>query len=167
MTAILDIVRLESGQVRPRREAVDLAVALDDMVARTTQAQPAQRILTDVPADLPHPRLDPALLDRVLENLLDNAVKFGGGADIRLMARRQAGEVVLMLEDDGPGIPASDLPRIFDAFFRAARSDSVTAGSGLGLAICRGLVGAMGGRISAESPIAAGRGTRMILRFPL
>lgn len=92
-------------------------------------------------------------------------MKYSEG-EVRLVARRVGAEVALCVEDDGPGIAADDLPRVFDAFFRAARSDSVAAGSGLGLSICRGLVGAMGGRIAAESPVAAGCGTRVTLRFP-
>ena len=71
--------------------------------------------------------------------------------------------VAIAVEDDGPGIPRADLPRIFEPFFRA---DRVNAGTGLGLAICRGLAQAMGGRIAAESPITPnGRGTRITLRF--
>ena len=168
MSAILDIVRLETGQLVPRREPVDVAQALEEVALHAQQAHPGRRILRDLPAGLPRPRLDPALLDRVLENVLDNALKYSAPEGfVHVTARREGGEIVMAVEDDGPGIPPEDLPRIFDAFFRAARSDSVAAGSGLGLSICRGLVGAMGGRITAESPIAAGRGARIALRFPL
>ncbi|MBS7790100.1 sensor histidine kinase KdpD [Roseococcus sp. SDR] len=167
MSAILDIVRLETGQVTPRREPVDLAEAMQAAAERAALTYPEREIQRDLRAGLPHPRLDPALLDRVLENVLDNALKYSaptGG--VRLSAVREGAEVMLRVEDDGPGIPPEDLPRIFDPFFRAARADSIAAGSGLGLSICRGLVAAMGGRITAESPIAAGRGTRITLRFP-
>ncbi len=167
MSAILDIVWLETGQVVPRREPVDVAQALEAAAAHAVQAHPGRCIQRDLPADLPRPRLDPALLDRVLENVLDNALKYSAPSGIvRVAARREGTEMVLLVEDEGPGIPPDDLPRVFDAFFRAARADSISAGSGLGLSICRGLVGAMGGRIAAESPIAAGRGTRISLRFP-
>ena len=165
MSAILDIVRLESGQLQPRREPMDLAAHLTAAAARFAQAHPDRRIETDLDAGLTRPRLDPDLLDRIVENLLDNAMKYATGP-VRLAARRQGREIVLTVEDSGPGIAAADLPRIFDPFFRAVRRDSVAAGSGLGLSICRGMVQAMGGRISAESPVADGRGTRMTLRFP-
>jgi two-component system sensor histidine kinase KdpD len=172
MSAILDIVRLETGQVVPRREPVDVAEALEEAALRAQQAHAGRTILRDLPERLPRPRLDPALLARVLENVVDNAMKYSApdGA-VRLRAAREGTEIVLAVEDDGPGILPEDLPRIFDPFFRAARTDSIAAGSGLGLSICRGLVGAMGGRIAAESPIAAGpmatgRGTRVTLRFP-
>lgn len=167
MSAILDTVRLETGQVTPRREPVDVAEAMEAAADRAARTHPGRDIRRDLPAGLPRPRLDPALLDRVLENVLDNALKYSAPAgEVRVAAMREGGEMVLRVEDDGPGIPHEDLPRIFDPFFRAARADSIAAGSGLGLSICRGLVGAMGGRIAAESPIASGRGTRITLRFP-
>lgn len=166
ISAILDIVRLESGQVVPRREPVDVAQALAAAADRAEQAA-GRPVLRDLPADLPTIRLDPSLLDRVLENVLENAMKYSApDGTVRVAARREGAEMLLAIEDDGPGIPPQDLPRIFDAFFRAARTDSIVAGSGLGLSICRGLVRAMGGRIAAESPVAGGRGTRIALRFP-
>nr|WP_314073966.1 sensor histidine kinase KdpD [uncultured Roseococcus sp.] len=165
MSAILDIVRLETGQLTPRREPLALREALENAAARAEKIHPGRAIVLEVAEGLPRPRLDPSLLDRVLENLVDNALKYAEGR-VRLGARREGAQVALTVEDDGPGIPPADLPRVFDAFFRVHRPDSVAAGSGLGLSICKGLVGAMGGRIAAESPIAEGRGTRITLRFP-
>ncbi|MDB5379979.1 MAG: sensor histidine kinase, partial [Rubritepida sp.] len=168
MSAILDIVRLETGQTTPRREELDLAHALGNAAERAEKTYPGRHIRADVRPGLPSPRLDPSLVDRVLENLVDNALKYSAPDGIvRLSARQDGAQIVVMIEDDGPGIPPADLPRIFDPFFRAARTDSITAGSGLGLSICKGLVNAMGGRVVAESPIAAGRGTRITLRFPI
>jgi two-component system sensor histidine kinase KdpD len=164
---ILDMVRIENRQVEPRRETVDLAEALETAAARAARAH-GREITLDAGPRPTAPRLDPALLDQVLANLLDNALKFSA-PDGRVAARagREGPEVVIVVEDDGPGIPRDDLQRVFDPFFRATRTDRVAAGSGLGLAICRGLVQAMGGRIAAESPLTPdGRGTRMVMRFP-
>jgi two-component system sensor histidine kinase KdpD len=164
---ILDIVRIENRQVEPRREPVDINEAVETAAARASR-MPAPRIVLDLGAAVTAPRLDPALLDQILSNLLDNARKFSGpeGA-VTMRTQREGPEIAIIVEDDGPGIPREDLHRVFDPFFRATRTDRIAAGSGLGLAICRGLAGAMGGRILAESPItAAGRGTRLILRFP-
>lgn len=145
-----------------------MAEALREAADRAERARPGVPIARDLPDTLPVPRLDPVLLDRVLENLLDNARKFSGpGGAVRVAAQREKGEVALTVEDDGPGIPAADLPHVFAPFFRASRADRAAAGSGLGLAICRGLVGAMGGRIAADSPAREGRGTRATVRFPL
>lgn len=167
ISAILDIVRLETGQMTPRREALDLWPALGNAAERAEKTYPGRNVAVDVQDGMPSPRLDPSLLDRVLENLVDNALKYSApNGAVRLTARQDGAQSVITVEDDGPGIPHEDLPRVFDAFFRAARTDSVAAGSGLGLSICKGLVSAMGGRITAESPIAAGRGTRILLRFP-
>ncbi|TDH59742.1 sensor histidine kinase KdpD [Dankookia rubra] len=164
---ILGIVRIESRQIEPRRETVDLAEAAETAVARSVRAQ-GREIALAPGARLAAPRLDPALLDQVLANLLDNALKFSGpGGHVAVRLRREGAEVAIAVEDDGPGIPRADLHRVFDPFFRATRTDRVAAGSGLGLAICRGLVHAMGGRIAAESPtLPNGRGTRMLVRVP-
>jgi two-component system sensor histidine kinase KdpD len=166
LSNILDMVRVEAGEIVPKREPVDVAEALEAAAARVERAT-GRRFARHLPATLPRPRLDPVLLDQVLGNLLDNAAKFSGATgQVAVAAARDGAEVLLTVTDDGPGIPAADLPRIFDPFFRASRTDHITAGSGLGLAICRGLAGAMGGRIVAESPVADGHGTRVSLRFP-
>ncbi|MBL6077179.1 sensor histidine kinase KdpD [Belnapia sp. T18] len=164
---ILDIVRLENGQVEPRREPVALAEALEAAAGRQERAT-GRTIERRFEARLPAPRLDAALLDQVLGNLLDNALKFSGPEGrVAVVARREGHEVALAVEDDGPGIAAEALGRVFDPFYRASRTDRIAAGTGLGLAIARGLTEAMGGRIGAESPVAAGgRGTRVTLRFP-
>jgi len=163
---ILDLVRLENNQVTARREPTDVAEAVETAVQRAERAW-ARRVACEVAHPLAPVRLDPALLDQVLVNLLDNALKYAGAdGAVRVTVRRDGPDVAIAVEDDGPGIGSTDLPRIFDPFFRASRSDRVAAGSGLGLAICRGLMHAMGGRIAAESPVAHGRGTRMTLRFP-
>ncbi|MCU0890075.1 MAG: sensor histidine kinase KdpD [Rubritepida sp.] len=164
---ILDMVRIENRQIVARREEVDLAEALETAAARSARGHDRE-IALDLGSRPIAPRLDPALLDQVLANLLDNALKFSA-PDGRVSARvgREGPELVIVIEDDGPGIPRDDLHRVFDPFFRATRTDRVAAGSGLGLAICRGLVQAMGGRIAAESPVTPdGRGTRMVMRFP-
>lgn len=164
---ILEMVRIENRQIAPQREPVDLAEALETAASRAARAH--RREIAVVPGPRPiAPRLDPALLDQVLANLFDNALKFSApDGRVRARAGREGPDVVIAIEDDGPGIPREDFHRVFDPFFRATRTDRVAAGSGLGLAICRGLVQAMGGRIAAESPAEpSGRGTRMVVRFP-
>ncbi len=164
---ILDMVRIEGGELSPKREAVDVAEAIATAAARAGRAAGREVALT-VEDHLPQPRLDAALLDQVLGNLLDNALKFSApDGRVAVAARRAGPDVVITVEDDGVGIPSDDLHRVFDPFFRVTREDRVIAGTGLGLAICRGLVRAMGGRIVASSPLSAGgRGTRMTLHFP-
>jgi two-component system sensor histidine kinase KdpD len=167
LSNILDMVRIENRQITPRRELVDLDDALRAAARRAARGG-ARRIEVAATPGLLAPRLDPALLDQVLGNLLDNALKFSGPEGVvRLRATREGADCVIAVEDDGPGIPPEDLHRVFDPFHRATRTDRIAAGTGLGLSICRGLVQAMGGRIAAESPIAPdARGTRITLRFP-
>ena len=77
--------------------------------------------------------------------------------------------VSMRVTDDGPGIPAEIMPRVFEKFVQGRRKDaaaSKSGGTGLGLAIAKGIVEAHGGSIAAESPVADGRGARMILTFP-
>lgn len=164
---ILDMVRIENRQIAPRQEPVDLSEAAESAALRAARAT-GRAIRRELASGLVAPRLDPVLLDQVLANLLDNALKFTGPAGrVTLRTLRDGADAALVIEDDGPGIPRADLHRVFDPFFRATRTDRVAAGSGLGLAIARGLVQAMGGRLAAESPIVPdGRGTRMTIRFP-
>ncbi|MCB5944951.1 ATP-binding protein [Acidocella sp. KAb 2-4] len=98
-------------------------------------------------------RADPMLLEQVLVNLLENAVKYAPpGSRISISAQRQGNNVRLCVADEGVGIPPAELEAVFDSFFRASRGDRVAPGTGLGLAIAKAFTEAMGGRISARSP---------------
>jgi two-component system sensor histidine kinase KdpD len=163
---ILDIVRLEIGQVTLRRAPLDLPSAIEAATERAENAS-GRRVEQRIEHRLPMPSLDPLLFDQVLSNLLDNALRFSGPqGHVAAAVSREGANVTVQVEDDGPGIPREDIIRIFDPFFRASRTDRIAAGTGLGLAIARGLTRAMGGQILAESPILDGRGTRMSPRFP-
>lgn len=163
---VIDIVRLENKQVQPKREPVDIGDAIR-IAAERAERRTGRSITVDAEMRLPTPRIDAVLLEQILANLLDNAAKFSGpGTPILIQARRLGPEVIIGVEDHGIGVPADQLCQIFDPFFRVRRADAAPAGSGLGLAICRGLTHAMGGRISAESPVMDGRGTRMTIHLP-
>jgi two-component system sensor histidine kinase KdpD len=149
LTNITDLTRLETGEIKPRLGAVDLAEVAEAAVARLPHGA---YVAADVPAGL-QAQADPALLEQALFNVLDNARKYAPhGSLIRLRATQVAGTVVIAVADEGVGIPAADLPLIFDSFFRARRTDRTAPGVGLGLAITRGLVEAMGGTVLARSP---------------
>jgi two-component system, OmpR family, sensor histidine kinase KdpD len=133
---------------------------------RTTKYFPDRKIETSIAPDLPLIKGDSVLLGQVLFNLLDNAIKYGGGEPVSLYARQDAGDVVISVTDLGKGIPAKELDTVFEKFFRRGRPDGRTPGTGLGLAIAKGFVEAMGGRIKAESPAQKRRGTRLTVRLP-
>lgn len=147
---ITDLTRLESGQISPRLAAVPLGEIVEAAAARLAGA-PFLAVQMSKPE--PVALADPALLEQVLVNVLENAAKYAPeGSLIQVRGSLEGREAILSVADEGVGIPASDLPHVFDSFFRASRGDRVAPGTGLGLAIARGMVEAMGGRIEAHSP---------------
>ncbi|HLH51265.1 MAG TPA: sensor histidine kinase KdpD [Roseiarcus sp.] len=163
---LLDMSRIESGAINPKRDYVDIADIVRAAVERSRKAFPDRPTTVNLARDLPFIRGDSHLLGQVLFNLLDNAHKYGGESGAIVHARRENDDIVVSVTDEGPGIKPADLERVFDKFYRGGRADGRKAGTGLGLSICRGLVEAMGGAIHAESPAARRRGTRIVMRFP-
>jgi two-component system sensor histidine kinase KdpD len=146
---ITDLTRLESGQVMPRLETVLVATVIEAAVARLPDSL---SVLVNAPPDLAA-RADPALLEQAVFNVLENARKYSPqGALIAVRAQSDRARITISIADEGVGIPADDLPHIFDSFFRARRTDRTAPGLGLGLAIARGLVTSMGGTVTASSP---------------
>ena len=150
LSNIMEMARVETGEIVARQERLRLADIVEAAIMRVPGAMYAGVNIAD---DATHVRADPALLEQVLVNILDNAVKYSAeGSRITITARRNAGRVAIAIGDEGVGIPAADLPHVFDSFFRATRGDRVAPGTGLGLAIAKAFVEAMGGSIRAQSP---------------
>jgi two-component system sensor histidine kinase KdpD len=150
LSNIMEMTRLETGEIVPRIGKVALHEVIEAAMARLPDASP---IDYDIPVDLPMVAADPMLLEQVLVNILDNSLKYAShDSPIGMAAAVLAGRVVLRITDTGIGIPPEHLPHVFDSFYRASRGDRVAPGTGLGLAIARGLMDAMGGSIDAESP---------------
>lgn len=166
---ITEMTRLESGEVAPRLATVPLADVLDAAIARLP---PGPHVAVQLPSPSPAVLADPALLEQALFNVLENAAKYApNGSLVSVRAAAEGGQVALTVADAGIGIPPEDLPRVFDSFFRAGRGDRGPPGTGLGLAIARGLVEAMGGSVTAQSPRAdlpadGLPGTVVALRLP-
>jgi K+-sensing histidine kinase KdpD len=165
---VLDLSRIRAGQVPARLELVELADIVNAALRRKQRALAAHAVEVALPADLPMLRLDLFLTEHALANVLDNAAKHApAGSRLRVTASVQNGEVALDVSDEGSGIRAEDLPRIFEPFYRgAAAGDAPAAGSGLGLAICRAFVEANGGSVEARSA-GPGGGTTVRLRLPV
>ncbi|MER3458150.1 MAG: two-component sensor histidine kinase, partial [Chloroflexota bacterium] len=126
-------------------------------------------LTAEVASDLPTLKLDAQRMDQVLGILLDNALRYtpaGGRVCVRVERRGQDGRLYLGVSDTGPGIPAEDLPHVFDRFWRGEKSRSrAGGGSGLGLAIAKQLVEAHGGRLWAES--TPGQGSTFFMELPV
>ena len=164
------IVRLEAltqGLVHLSR--LDAALSSDELIIddlhptleraaaafRPLMAEKGLVLSRAIPAD-PVPALhDPAYLRRAVDNLLSNALKFTpAGGQVLIGLERQGDEIEIWVQDDGPGIPAGEIPQIFDRFFRGSIAAG-TEGSGLGLAIVKAVALAHGGRVAAEGSAGA------------
>jgi PAS domain S-box-containing protein len=162
---LLDLSRLEEGLIPLNRAPV----RLDELAAHAMQrlshpGQPRAEVKVEIPADLPALDVDGARIEVVLQNLLANAVAYGGG-EVHLAAIRRGEEVVVSVADNGPGIAADELPHVFERFYRARLGQQQrSGGTGLGLAICKAFVEAHGGAIWAES---GGEGTTISFSLPL
>jgi len=163
---LLDMTRLDAGALEPKREPCDLQDLVAVALRRTAKALAQHRVKISVPASLPLLRLDEALMEQVLVNLLDNAAKYTPlGSTVEVSASRHRFSVVIIVRDEGPGIAEQDRQRVFDKFFRVREdADRSRAGTGLGLAICRGFVEAMGGRIYVRD--RSGGGAEFVIEFP-
>jgi len=147
---LLDMTRLESGALELRRDLADIAEIVGAALERAGSVLAHHRVELVIDADLPMLNLDQILFEQVLFNLLDNAAKYAPpGSRIDVHARREGDVVAIEVSDEGPGIPPTDLERVFDKFYRVQAQDRRRAGTGLGLAICRGFVEAQGGCIDA------------------
>ena len=160
------MTRIEAGTLKPKREPVDVGEVVTSALDRVRKLYPGREFELSLAEDLPEARGDAILLGQVLFNLLDNACKYGGPGPVAVFARAEGREVAIAVTDQGKGIPAADLERIFEKFYRRTKGDGRAAGTGLGLSIARGFVEAMGGTLKAESPAIRKRGTRFTLRLP-
>lgn len=170
---ILRFAGLQSGQVRLNPEPVEVAELLH-RAAETCDPEiraAGCTLETRIDDGLPRVTADPALLAHALRNLLDNAATHGArgqwiGLTARLIPANGAGVVEVVVEDRGPGLPASELNRVFEPFYRGRRAiEDQTRGFGLGLALARRIVEAHSGSLTVES--ALGQGTRFTLRLPV
>jgi two-component system sensor histidine kinase KdpD len=146
---LLDITRLESGSIDLHTEWTPMEEVVGAALNRRELASEAHRVRVSLPEDLPLVAMDGVLMEQLLLNLLDNALKYsppGSPVDIKAWAAGKS--LTLSISDQGPGIPAGEEERIFEKLARG-QAASNRPGAGLGLAICRGIVTAHGGRIQA------------------
>jgi PAS domain S-box-containing protein len=154
---LVDSARLESGQLRLDPLPLDLGEFVSDVVGRLGFAAGGRRIQVAEPEDLPLVLADAHCLERNFANLLSNALKYSPpDAAVVVRLARQGAWVTTSVADEGRGIAAHDLPRLFERYFRTTQARTHTEGLGLGLYITKKLVEAHGGRIWIESEVDKG-----------
>ncbi len=166
---MVELAKLEAGELQLRRRWGSVAEIVALATERASELTAKHSIRVSLEHELPSARVDANLLAEVLYSLIDNAVKYSpASSPINISARRAKDEMILlMVEDQGRGIPQEAREKVFDKFFRVtAGSTHQPKGLGMGLSIARGIVEAHGGRIWIEDG-AQGSGTRVQLLIPI
>jgi two-component system, OmpR family, sensor histidine kinase KdpD len=162
---LLDMTRLESGAMRFKKEACDIQDVVGSALEELGSRIGKRPIQIEIPPELPLIQLDFVLIERVLVNVIDNALKYSpADKPIEIKAHAAGAFMEIEVADRGTGIPPEDLTRVFDKFYRVQRPGNIS-GTGLGLSISKGIVQAQGGFISAEN--RQGGGTIITISIPL
>jgi PAS domain S-box-containing protein len=166
---LLDVSRITTGKLKLRKERVDLASVVRDAVEATRPLidRGGHELAVTLPPDPVLLDADPTRLAQVFLNLLNNAAKYSErGGHIRLSAGRDGDEVVVSVRDTGIGIPAAELPHVFEIFVQVDTAwQRVQGGLGIGLSLVKEFVGLHGGRVEAHSD-GPGKGSEFIVRLP-
>jgi two-component system, NtrC family, sensor histidine kinase KinB len=165
MRDLLDLSRIEAGESQPQLAAISardlLATAVEEL--RPQVEAKDLKLSVDAPVDLPWVLIDRLQIERVISNLVTNALRHTKNGEIKISAEQRDNHVAISIADTGSGIPTEYLPHIFDKFVQVP--DAPTGGAGLGLAISKSIVEAHGGQISVQSQV--GRGSTFTFTLPL
>jgi len=160
---IMDISRLDSGIATPNLKNLKLQDVIQSVVERAKPLAESKNVkITEKINKLPAVKGDKMLLEKVVRNLVDNAIKFTDKGEVLIETSSGKDYVVVCVRDTGIGIGQGDIPRLFTKFFQV---DHSTPGPGLGLCICKTIVEAHGGKIWAESKL--GGGSAFIFTLPV
>jgi len=158
---LLDMTRLESGAVKLKKDWLPLEELIGGALGRLESRIGDRDVDVQSPSDAPLVPCDEILIEQLLINLVENALKYSSGP-LQLRVEVGAKEVAVEVNDRGPGIPEGEAERVFEKFHRSVR-DGAREGVGLGLAICRAIVTAHGGKISARNRSGGGASFRFTL----
>jgi two-component system, OmpR family, sensor histidine kinase KdpD len=166
---LLDMARIQSGEIQLKKDWHSLEEVVGSAIRSLEPLLASHRIITHIPAELPLAQFDAVLIERVLANLLENAVKYTpAGTEVMISAWVDRETLIVSVADKGPGLPAGLEQNIFDKFTRG-ETESAISGVGLGMAICKAIVEAHRGKISARNIIGdAGtiKGAEFIVELP-
>ncbi len=165
---LLDLTRIEGGALKPEKEWNEIGELVANVTDRLAPLIGSHPLRVTVAPDVPPVALDFVEMAQVLANLIENAAKYSDpGTEIAVTAERDGDLLVLRVIDHGFGIPAADLPHIFDTFYRVRREGPARriGGAGIGLAICKGFVAAHGGAIAVASVV--GQGSTFTVTLPI
>jgi two-component system sensor histidine kinase KdpD len=159
---LLEMTRLESGTLEPRRDWVLLEELVGSALTRLEKKLVGRKVALDLHPDVGFISVDPVLIEQVLVNLLENALKYTPeGSELAVSATRTGNRIELEVRDHGQGFPPADLEHVFEKFYRGRHVG--IRGVGLGLAICRAIVTAHGGTLRAENHPQGG--ARLLVGF--
>jgi len=163
---LVDRARIEGGHLQLERKIIALESFLWSFLRNSQEVICLNRVVSEIPQNLPPASADPDRLERILQNLLSNALKFAPPESKVLVRARSVGrEIIVSVADQGKGITPEDCSRLFKRFFQVKGVDDNNRGVGLGLYISRLLVEAHGGRIWVESKI--GKGSTFYFTLPV
>jgi len=166
-SSFLDLARLESGRVQFHKSSFPIKTVFEECqsVMQAKADENRVTLLVDVPGDMPDIQADRDKLKQVILNLVSNAIKYNRpGGKVVMRASMSDTEWSIFVDDTGLGIPESDLPNMFQKFYRVRAVESKVMGTGLGLSICKGIIQGHGGRIEVQSKL--GEGTRFSVHIP-
>jgi len=160
---VLQMTRLDTGFIELRSDWTSVAEITGSVLARLEERLANHLLVVDIPTDLPLVRADAILVEQAMANLVENAARHTpAGTVVRVSAQHHGNELIISVEDRGPGIAEGNLEQVFEKFHRGS-GEHVGTGVGLGLAICRAVVGLHGGRVWVERPPTGGAAFRFTL----
>lgn len=162
---LLDASRLQAGGLSLNLADLDFEKFAERLAERFRTQTGKHAIAVDFPQDFPVVLADEGRLGQVLSNLISNAIKYSPeGGEIRISGKTRADQVIICVQDEGPGIAPGDIPHVFDRFYRAEEASRTTKGAGLGLYLTRAIIEAHNGRIWVEP--RPGDGARICFSLP-
>jgi PAS domain S-box-containing protein len=163
---LLELSRSQAGRLTLHLEPLMLEDVVQKTIHEARRHSSIHQFVMDLPKTLPALRADRIRLERILHNLVENAVKYSPGGEVRVSARQEGKNLVIAVHDQGSGISPQDQARLFQPFWRTRQAETeAIKGVGLGLLVCRRLAEAHGGRIWLESK--PGRGTTFFFTLPI